>query len=90
MGIRVVRQIKFTTPIFHPNVDASGGIHLDMLREWCPAFTTSKVLLSIPSLLTDPNLDDPLVRKDQAQLYRKDKKKYESTAREHTRKHAMG
>ena len=29
--------------------------------QWSPALTISKVLLSISSLLTDPNPDDPLV-----------------------------
>ena len=29
--------------------------------QWSPALTISKVLLSICSLLTDPNPDDPLV-----------------------------
>ncbi|MFS7917489.1 putative ubiquitin-conjugating enzyme E2, ubiquitin-conjugating enzyme/RWD [Helianthus anomalus] len=30
-------------------------------EQWSPALTISKVLLSICSLLTDPNPDDPLV-----------------------------
>ena len=46
------------------------------------------VLLSVCSLLTDPNPDDPLVP-EIARLYKTDRKKYEETAREWTRKYAM-
>ena len=43
------------------------------------------VLLSICSMLTDPNPDDPLVP-DIAHLYKTDRQRYEATAREWTRK----
>lgn len=48
-----------------------------------------KVLLSICSLLTDPNPDDPLVP-EIAHMYKTDRAKYESTARSWTQKYAMG
>ena len=47
------------------------------------------MLLSICSLLTDPNPDDPLVP-EIAHMYKTDKNKYESTARSWTQKYAMG
>ena len=46
------------------------------------------VLLSISSLLTDPNPDDPLVP-DIATQYKTNRKAYEQTAREYTTKFAV-
>jgi len=53
--------IKFLTPCFHPNVDAAGNICLDTLKEhWSSCNSVLSVLLSIQSLLQDPNVDSPL------------------------------
>ncbi|KAB5512923.1 hypothetical protein DKX38_029951 [Salix brachista] len=51
--------------------------------------TLAEVLLSICSLLTDPNPDDPLVP-EIAHMYKTDRAKYEATARSWTQKYAMG
>lgn len=82
-------RVQFSTKILHVNIDEEGYICVDILKnEWSPALTISKVLLSIRSLLSDPNPDDPLDL-TLAKLYKRNKKKYHKKIREHTQKHAM-
>ena len=54
-------KVIFTTTIYHPNIDKLGRICLDILKkQWSPALQIRAVLLSIQSLLSSPNPDDPL------------------------------
>eukprot|EP00696_Hemimastix_kukwesjijk_P015260 gnl/Hemi2/3442_TR1192_c0_g1_i1.p1 gnl/Hemi2/3442_TR1192_c0_g1~~gnl/Hemi2/3442_TR1192_c0_g1_i1.p1 ORF type:complete len:151 (-),score=57.36 gnl/Hemi2/3442_TR1192_c0_g1_i1:177-629(-) len=54
-------KVSFTTPCFHPNVDTAGNICLDILNDkWSAIYNVGTILLSIQSLLNEPNAESPL------------------------------
>uniref|UniRef100_A0A8I3NFM1 Ubiquitin-conjugating enzyme E2 C n=2 Tax=Canis lupus TaxID=9612 RepID=A0A8I3NFM1_CANLF len=50
--------VKFLTPYYHPSVDTQGNICLDILKDkWSALYDVRTILLSIQSLLGEPNID---------------------------------
>ncbi|KAH0794916.1 ubiquitin-conjugating enzyme E2 36-like [Histomonas meleagridis] len=81
-------KVRFLTKIYHPNVDKIGRICLDILKnKWTPVLKISTVLLSVQSLLSDPNPEDPLDT-NVANHWIKNKAEAEETARKWTKEYA--
>ncbi|PPQ95397.1 hypothetical protein CVT26_008243 [Gymnopilus dilepis] len=77
-------KVVFKTRIYHMNISESGNICIDILKQnWSPALSLFKVMLSLSSLLTDPNPRDPLVPSIATQ-YVRNRKQHDDTARQWT------
>lgn len=85
--------VRFITQIYHPNIDTGGRICLDILNvgakgSWSPSLNIEKVLLSIQSLLSEPNPDDALMVEISEQFTR-NYKQFVTTAKQWTEKYAI-
>jgi ubiquitin-conjugating enzyme E2 D/E len=83
----------FVTKVFHPNIGTShqyGGypICIDILQDhWTSAYTISQIMLSISSLLTDPNPSSPMNR-ESAKLWETNKEEYNRVVKQWVKKYA--
>ena len=75
----------FITKVFHPNISEKGIVSVDILQDqWQPAiWPFGKTIISIQSLLDDPNPHDFLNEKA-AKLFIKDRNIYNETVRGYT------
>ena len=81
--------VTMKTRIFHPNIaaetpDRKGKIGMKMLgANWSKSFTVSDVFRRIAGLLRNPDVDTEgiVVDEEAAKMYRKDRGKYEESAR---------
>ncbi|XP_046896220.1 ubiquitin-conjugating enzyme E2 T isoform X2 [Hypomesus transpacificus] len=86
-------QIRYLTPIYHPNIDNAGRICHDALKlppkgAWKPSLNIPTVLTSLQLLMAEPNPDDPLMA-DISSEFKYNKQLYLDKARKWTQKHAM-
>ncbi|CAL2036843.1 unnamed protein product [Caenorhabditis brenneri] len=66
-------KMKFISEIWHPNIDKEGNVCISILHDpgddkwgyerpeerWLPVHTVETILLSVISMLTDPNFESP-------------------------------
>ena len=78
----------FITQIFHPNIDEEGNVSADILEnEWTAALRTRATILSVQSLLSEPN-SEIFVNQEAAFLYELSKDIYDETVKEYVNNYA--
>ncbi|XP_033249565.1 ubiquitin-conjugating enzyme E2 D3-like [Drosophila miranda] len=81
-------DILFRTRVYHCNIN-NQEICVDILSSnWSPALNVEKILLSIQSLLSDPNPESPL-NCDAAEMYKTNREQHDRIAREWTARYAQ-
>ncbi|KAI0036372.1 ubiquitin-conjugating enzyme/RWD-like protein, partial [Vararia minispora EC-137] len=82
-------KVNFLTRIYHMNISERGNVCIDILKHnWSPALSVFKVVLSLSSLLTDPNPSEFLLLPSIASAYIKNRAFHDQTARQWTQAYA--
>ncbi|CAJ0581016.1 unnamed protein product, partial [Mesorhabditis spiculigera] len=82
-------KMRFVSEMWHPNIGPDGHVCISILHEpgndsfgyeaaaerWLPVHTVETILLSVISMLTDPNFESP-ANIDAAKMYRQDPAEY--------------
>ncbi|KAJ2803124.1 ubiquitin conjugating enzyme Ubc7/UbcP3 [Coemansia helicoidea] len=83
-------SMKFTSPMFHPNVYQNGVVCISILHppgddpnhyessseRWSPVQSVEKILLSVLSMIAEPN-DESGANIDASKMWREDRKQYD-------------
>ena len=91
--------MRFTCDIWHPNVYTNGNVCISILHppgddpnqyesaseRWSPIQSVEKILLSVMSMLAEPNDESP-ANVDAARMWRERRPEYERIVRENVRK----
>jgi len=91
-------KMQFTCKMFHPNVYSDGRVCISILHEpgedplgyessaerWSPVQSVEKVLLSVLSLLAEPN-DESAANVDAAKMYRENREEFDRLAQRSVR-----
>ena len=83
-------KVRFSPPLFHPNVYPSGTVCLSLLdeeKDWVSSITVKQLLLGVQRLLDEPNELDP-AQAPAFHFFVNDKPRYEEKIREQARARA--
>jgi len=81
-------KMMFKTQMYHPNIASDGTICIDILKDqWSSALRLTTVVLSLSSLLANPNPNDPLVP-EIAHVFREDREKYNKNVIAYVKRYA--
>jgi len=92
-------KMKFACELFHPNIYPDGRVCISILHapgddpmgyessaeRWSPVQSVEKILLSVVSMLAEPN-DESAANVDAAKTWRDDRKKFDEIASKTVRK----
>ena len=84
-------KITMKTPIYHPNIDDSGNVCIDIIKGgWKPNYTMRFILNAIVGLLKYPNPDSPWPSKRSvADEFKQDRATFNRKAQDYTSRYAM-
>lgn len=91
--------LTFTPPLLHPNIYSDGKVCISILHppgddplqyeraeeRWSPVQSVEKILLSVVSMLAEPNIESG-ANIDACKLWRDDRPKFEKTVKDQVKK----
>ncbi|KAK7790422.1 hypothetical protein R5R35_010481 [Gryllus longicercus] len=70
-------KVRFVSKMFHPNINDTGDIFIDILdNKWSPMYDVASLLMAIQSTLNEPNTDFA-VNSEAARLFVKNRREYD-------------